>query len=202
MEQGKKDQRTYPDELHRELGMTPEEVRQSYADEGVDPDEVVAQMRRLGRVMAARFAPQIEAEERAKQPNFTAPLPVFGESVAAGPPVWAEAVGTPPAKASLSDVLAGGKAEDTILARVSGWSMRDEGINDGDFVMVNIKMEAKDGDVVLAHIAGEGQVVKRLVRLPGKLVLRSANPEFADIEVKDAAALRIHGVVVGRAGKI
>jgi SOS-response transcriptional repressor LexA len=202
MGQSKKTDRSYPDELHRELGMTPEEVRQSYVDDGIDPDAAVAQMRRLGVVMAAKYAPQIEREERARNPGFDAPLPIYRESVAAGAPAWADPASAAPGKASLSDVLAGGKAEDTILAKVSGWSMRDDGINDGDYVMVNVKMEAKDGDMVLAHIAGEGQVIKRLRKKRGIIVLESANPDFKDIVVKDPSTLRIHGVVVGRAGKI
>lgn len=202
MTQDKKSERIYPDELHRELGMTPEEVRQSYLDEGIDPDVVVAEMRRLGEVMAAKYAPQIERERQARNPNFTAPLPLFGESVAAGAPAWAEPAGVAPAGASLSDVMAGGKVEDTFLAKVCGWSMRDEGINDGDYVMVNVKMLPNDGDIVLAHIEGEGQVVKRLRKKRGKITLESANPDFDDIVVKDPATLRIHGVVVGRAGKI
>lgn len=202
MAQNKKTDRIYHDELHRELGMTPEEVRQSYIDEGLDPDAVVAQMRRLGQVMAAKYAPQIEREERARNANFTAPLPLFRESVAAGAPAWAEPAGVAPAGASLVDVMAGGKAEDTILAKVCGWSMREEGINDGDYVMVNVKMLPNDGDIVLAHIEGEGQVVKRLRMSPGQVTLESANPDFADIVVRDPATLRIHGVVVGRAGKI
>lgn len=188
----------YPDAIHRELGMTPEEVRQSLVDRGIDPEGAVAALRRLGRVMAARFAPQIEREQ---SPSFEAPLRVYHEAAAAGAPAWSEPE-APPAQASLRDVMAGGAAEDTILVRVSGWSMRDEGINDGDYVMVNVKREAKDGDVVLAHLAGEGQVIKRLRQRRGKVALESANPEFADIEVDDPANLRIHGVVVGRAGKI
>lgn len=202
MAQDKKSNRSYPDELHRELGMTPEEVHQSYIDDGIDPEAVVAQMRRLGAVLAAKYAPQIEREERARNPNFTAPLPLFRESVAAGPAAWAEPAGVAPSGASLVDVMTAGKPEDTILAKVCGWSMRDEGIKDGDYVMVNVKLEPNDGDIVLAHIAGEGQVVKRLRKKGDAIVLESANPDFADIVVKDPATLRIHGVVVGRAGKI
>lgn len=194
------DARVYPDELHKELGMTPEEVRQSYVDRGVDPDAVVASMRRLGRLMAAKFAPQAKAEAELTE-TFGSPMRLFEETVAAGPPAWAGAA-SPSKEASLRDVMACGTADDTILAHVSGWSMRDAGINDGDYVMVNVKIEAKDGDIVLAHLAGEGQVVKRLRKGRGKVALVSANPDFPDIVVEDANALRIHGVVVGRAGKL
>lgn len=196
----KKNQRAYPDELHRELGMTPEEVNQSYVDEGIDPKDVVAEMRRLGRVMAARYAPQV-AEEARQAGGFPEKLPMFQEAVAAGSPAWADGA-SPVQTASLRDVMAAGDPEHTALARVSGWSMRDEGINDGDYVIVNTRLEANDGDIVLAHIEGEGQVVKRLSKGPDGIRLKSANSAFADIVVDDPSRLRIQGVVVGRAGKL
>ena len=80
--------------------------------------------------------------------------------------------------------------------------MRDAGINDGDVVLVNIKLEAKDGDIVLADLAGQGQVIKRLCKRRGKVSLESANPDFAPIAVDDVASMRVHGVVVGRAGAV
>lgn len=201
-DKNKKIERVYPDELHRELGMTPEEVRQSYVDEGIDPDAVVAEMRRLGEVMAAKYAPQIEHERQSRNPSFNAPLPLFRESVAAGAPAWAEPAALAPGGASIAEVMAGGKPEDVILAKVVGWSMRDESIKDGDYVMVNTKLQPQDGDIVLAFIEGDGQVVKRLRKKGTTIVLESANPDFDDIVVNDPATLRIHGVVVGRAGKI
>ena len=194
----------FPSELHEMLGMTPAQLRQDYVDRGEDPDAVVAAMRRMGAVMAAKFEPQIEREtamaSRRASP-LAAPLRVFQESVAAGAPGWADGQ-APSSESSILDVMSDSPAEDTILARVSGWSMRDEGINDGDFVIVNVKTEAQDGDIVLAHIAAEGQVVKRLRRRRDKVVLESANPDFADIVIDDPTSLRIHGVVVGRAGKV
>lgn len=187
-------------ELHKLLGMTPAEVRQDFVDCGEDPQTTVAAMRRMGAVMAAKFAPQIE-REAAMPYSLAKPLRVFQESVAAGAPAWADGQ-APTSEASILDVLSDASAEDTILARVSGWSMRDEGINDGDFVIVNVKLEAKDGDIVLAHITSEGQVVKRLRKRRDKVILESANPDFADIVIEDSVNLRIHGVVVGRAGKL
>ena len=180
--------------------MSAEELRADLVAEGLDPDEEVAAMRRMGRVLAAQFAPQIERESR-MPPDFCKPFPLFAEVVAAGSAAWADAP-APSEQGSLLDVLANASKEDTILARVRGWSMRDAGISDGDLVMVNTKLEAKDGDIVLAHLAGEGQVVKRLRVEASRVLLVSANPDFAPIVVEDSAALRIHGVVVGRAGKV
>lgn len=90
-----------------------------------------------------------------------------------------------------------------VAARVSGWSMRDAGIADGDTVLVDTRREARDGDIVLAHLGGHGQVVKRL-RLAerGVVWLASDNPECAAIAIDDPASLTIHGVVVARSGQV
>ena len=195
------DDNQYTDPLWEEISkMTEDELRAELVAEGLDPDEEVAAMRRMARVLAAQYAPQIERESRLP-PDFCKPFPLFAEVVAAGSAAWAEAP-APSEQGSLLDVLAHASKENTILARVRGWSMRDAGISDGDLVMVNTKQEAKDGDIVLAHLAGEGQVVKRLRVEASRVLLESANPDFAPILVADPAALRIHGVVVGRAGKV
>lgn len=180
--------------------MTGEELRRELVEQGLDPDVEVAALRRLGRNLAAKFA--YRAEIDSQPAGLLRELPLFAEAVAAGKPAWVGATGAPARMASLVDVLGGATAENNMWARVAGWSMRDEGINDGDLILVNVKLEAKDGDLVLAHLEGEGQLVKRMRLLGGKVVLRSANADFADIVVEDSATLRIHGVVVGRAGTI
>lgn len=182
------------------MKMTGQELRQDLVDQGLDPDAEIAAMRRLGRVMAAKYAPQVE-RERLMPPEASKRLPVRADAIAAGSPEWASGQAGE-RQASLLDVLAGGTALDMAWARVSGWSMRDEGINDGDMILVSSKREARDGDLVLAHLAGQGQVVKRLRVRGGKASLLSAHPDFAPIEVGEGSALTIHGVVVGRAGKL
>lgn len=180
--------------------MTGDELRQELIGQGLDPDAEVAALRRLGRSLAVRFASRVEIDSQPA--GLLRELPLFAEAVAAGRPAWVGTAGAPVRMASLVDVLGGATPEDNMWARVAGWSMRDDGINDGDLILVNVKLEAKDGDLVLAHLEGEGQLVKRMRLLDGKVVLRSANPDFADIVVHDSATLRIHGVVVGRAGTI
>ncbi len=186
-------------ELHRLMGMSPGQVRRELKDLGYEVEAELEGLRRLGRVMAATHATQIEREESLAADAKT--FPIYADAVAAGEPAWAGGNGAS-GEASLLDVLNSSDAEDLLWARVSGWSMRDEGINDGDMVLVNVKLEAKDGDLVLAHLAGLGQVVKRLRVRDGFIALESANPEFEPIVVDDSASMRIHGVVVGRAGKL
>lgn len=192
--------RETPSDIHVLIGLTPAEVLQDALDAGVDPRAEVEAMRRLGRVLAAQYAPQIE-REMLHLPESSKQFPIFGEAVAAGAPAWTGS-SYDGRQASLLDVLRDGDPETVIWARVSGWSMRDEGIHDGDMVLVDTKAEAKDGDIVLAHIAGQGQVVKRLRRDDGGARLESANPDFAPIHLDESTSLTIHGVVIGRAGRM
>lgn len=187
--------------LHEELGVTPEQVDKDLRERGIDPDMQVQSLRRMGRIIAAQFAPQVQREEIQLSPMSKA-FPLFEESVAAGSPAWASASPSQ-GKASIADIIGYSDPDTTMWVRVSGWSMRDEGIKDGDLVLVDTKREARDGDIVVAHIAGEGQVVKRISMLRGEpVVLISANPDFEPRVIDDATSLRIHGVVVGRVGKV
>ncbi|MDO9419979.1 MAG: translesion error-prone DNA polymerase V autoproteolytic subunit [Herminiimonas sp.] len=82
----------------------------------------------------------------------------------------------------------------TFFWNVSGFSMRDEGINDGDIVVVDRSVEAKHGHIVVAEINGE-VTVKKLYKRGRVVELRPANPDFQPICFKDGDELIIWGVV-------
>lgn len=190
-------------EWERIQKMTEAELRQELIDEGIDPDAEIEAMRRLGRVMAAKYARQIEQEasDAAMAAAARVAYPRYEEAAAAGVPQWVDGA-LAPNRATVLDILGAASPSDCIWARVAGWSMRDLGINDGDHVLVNVKQQARDGDVVLAHLDGQGQLVKRLRLRGDSVVLESANPDYADIPVEDASTLRIQGVVLGRMGSM
>jgi repressor LexA len=98
--------------------------------------------------------------------------------VAAGSPLLAEEhlQGSQP----VSGALFTPKAD--YLLRVSGLSMRDAGILDGDLLAVHATPKADNGDLVVARIDGE-VTVKRFQRKGSKVTLLAANPDFAPIEV-------------------
>lgn len=104
-------------------------------------------------------------------------LPVVGQ-VAAGSPVLAEEhlQGT----RALSGALFSPKAD--YLLRVSGLSMRDAGILDGDLLAVHATPKANNGDLVVARVDGE-VTVKRFQRKGGRVTLLAANPDFAPLEI-------------------
>ncbi len=80
------------------------------------------------------------------------------------------------------------------MLRVSGDSMIQAGIFDGDFVVVRRQPEARDGQLVAALIEGEEATVKRLQRREGRVVLISENPAYAPMVFTEG--VEILGVVV------
>lgn len=82
----------------------------------------------------------------------------------------------------------------TFFMRVRGDSMRDAGIQDGDYVIVDRSVTPAHGRIVVAVVDGE-YTVKRLYKCKGVVRLDCANPTFANIELKDGQELYVWGVV-------
>ena len=88
------------------------------------------------------------------------------------------------------------KADDerTFMLRVSGDSMIEAGIYDGDLILVDRKIQPTHGVIVVAIIDG-GYTVKYLRRKADKYYLRAANPKYKDIYPE--SEFKIVGVVTG-----
>jgi repressor LexA len=83
------------------------------------------------------------------------------------------------------------------LLQVSGLSMRDEGILDGDWLVVHRTTEAKNGQLVVARL-GDDVTVKRLKVRGRKAELIPANPDFETLYLDlDRQPLAIEGIAVG-----
>ena len=120
-------------------------------------------------------------------------LPLLG-LVAAGEPIEAiedtETISVP-------EDLIGGSAGSHYVLRVRGDSMIDEQIRDGDYVIVQSRMTAHDGEMVIALVDEEGATVKRFYREAGGIVrLQPANAELTAMRFR-ANRVRIQGIVVG-----
>lgn len=84
------------------------------------------------------------------------------------------------------------------LLRVTGESIIGAGILDGDLVFVKTQETAADGDIVIAHLAASGQIVKRLRRSGADGVwLDSENPSPHYAPIPFTEDTRIQGKVVG-----
>ncbi len=82
----------------------------------------------------------------------------------------------------------------TFYARVSGLSMVDEGINDGDLLVIDKSVEPRNGSLAVCYIDGEF-TLKRFHREGDKALLIPANKEFSPITVTADNDFLIWGVV-------
>ncbi len=82
----------------------------------------------------------------------------------------------------------------TFYVRVSGSSMVDANIKDGDILVVDKSLEARHNDIVIAVVDGEF-TVKTLYHKDGTIKLMPANPEFPEIVLQNEQELNIWGVV-------
>lgn len=84
------------------------------------------------------------------------------------------------------------KPNGSFALRVTGLSMIDAGILEGDFVVANRDMKPKDGDVVIALVDGSN-TVKKYRSKNGQVWLEAANPDYNDIAPTEY--LEVQGVV-------
>ena len=116
-------------------------------------------------------------------------FPLLGR-VAAGAPIEAiqdvDVVEVPPSMANESDCF---------VLQVKGVSMEEDGILDGDFVVIRKQATAKNGEIVVALVDG-GATVKRYYRHKDHVELRPSHGEMPSIRVQ-GEDFRIEGKVVG-----
>jgi len=79
--------------------------------------------------------------------------------------------------------------------RVSGDSMIDENIHDGDVVIVRGQSTAENGEKVVALIDGADVTLKKFYRENGKVRLEPANPKISPI-ILSASKVKVQGVVI------
>jgi len=125
---------------------------------------------------------------RAKRAVKASSIPIVGQ-VAAGEPVLAEE--NIEEYLELPPVIGGDQAD--FVLQIKGDSMKDAGIIDGDFVVVQQANSARNGEIVVAMIEDEA-TVNRFFREKDRVRLQPANKEFKPIRTRDAKVL---GRVVG-----
>lgn len=117
-------------------------------------------------------------------------LPLLGY-VAAGRPL--EAV-TDEEKISVPEgFLSRGR---NYVLRVHGESMIEEHIQDGDYVVVEQRDHAENGEMVIALIDGDSATLKRFYREGSRIRLQPANPRLQPLYVNEDR-VKVQGVVTG-----
>jgi len=116
-------------------------------------------------------------------------FPLLGK-VAAGKPIEAienvDAIEVPPSMTGKGDYF---------VLQVKGHSMQEDGILDGDFVVVKKQPTAKNGETVVALINNEA-TVKKYYNRKDHVELRPAHTGMKSIRVKEGD-FRIEGLVKG-----
>jgi len=173
----------------RENGLSPtlEEIGEHM---GVHRVTIFQHLNALERRGALRRSPQLARSIEVLDPDFvpSAGVQILG-TIAAGSPIEVLEV---PELIEADDVLP--TDGDHYALRVSGDSMIEDGIHDGDLVVIHRTSSARDGQVVVAVVEGNEATLKRLYREPdGRYRLQPANarlkPIFAD-------TVEVRGVVV------
>jgi len=130
-----------------------------------------------------RLHPDVQLPEK---PDFA--LPLVGR-IAAGHPI--ESV-EDQQMLELDDLF--GQPGEKFVLEVTGDSMIDEHICDGDYVICERRAVARNGETVVALLADGETTLKRFYKEKDRIRLQPANPQFKPIFVDN---VEIQGVVVG-----
>ena len=120
-------------------------------------------------------------------------IPVLGK-VSAGTPRFSENIDlgfvTTPAFKEMA-------ANKNIFAlQIVGDSMIEDGIYDGNYIVVRYTTEFTNGDIVIAYV-NEEATVKRIYKRGSKIILQPANSELQPIEVDPTFSdFRVGGKVI------
>jgi repressor LexA len=146
--------------------------------------------RQPARSRALELTPPFAAGPRAVRFQG-AQLPLVGR-IAAGQPI--EAI----EESEVLDIesLFRGRTGDVFALQVRGNSMIDEQIRDGDYVIVEKRDNARNGETVVALIDDAEATLKKFYHDVGQVRLQPANPRMEPLFV-DPERIRIQGVVIG-----
>ena len=129
------------------------------------------------------------AIEVVEEPSLSQEYPLLGH-IAAGKPI--EVLDHREAMALLPDA----KDKDIFVLRVKGSSMIEDHIQDGDYVIVERRDVAQNGETVVALIDNDRATLKRFYRENGRVRLQPAHPDMKPIIVSEGD-FAIQGVVIG-----
>jgi repressor LexA len=158
-------------------------------------EHVEALIKKQALVREPNKARSLSIAEGIAVPDEARPLrfPLVGK-IAAGNPI--ERVANED-EIDLGEVLSppSSKGQNSTFAlKVEGDSMRDEGILDGDFVLIERTQVAANGDKVVALLPDGSTTLKTFFKEDDHIRLQPANPQFDPIRVKFC---QVQGIVKG-----
>lgn len=132
----------------------------------------------------------IDLTEATLERSTAMEVPLAGR-IAAGKPI--EAVTSSDSIAIPPQMLG---RQETYVLQVKGDSMVDDHVVDGDYVVVEKRAAAQDGEMVVALIKGEEATLKRFRFARGQVRLEPANPRYEPM-IYDPEDVEIQGIVIG-----
>ena len=133
---------------------------------------------------------EIVADERLPDENRPTKLPLLG-SIAAGSPI--EAIEN---REELDLEAMFAAKQGVYVLRVRGESMIEDHLCDGDFVVIERRESARNGEQVVALLDTGEATLKRYYREGAKVRLQPANATM-EPRIVDAERVRVQGVVIG-----
>jgi repressor LexA len=169
---------------------TMQELADDFGVSKVTVFEHIVALQKMGCLKRSRHkARSLQLSDDLRFPDERPTLLPLAGTIAAGHPI--EAI-EQPESLDLEDLFV--SPHGNFVLRVRGDSMIDDHIRDGDYVVVEQRATARDGETVVALLANGEATLKRLYRDPAGVRLQPANPAFKPLVTKD---VRIQGVVVG-----
>jgi repressor LexA len=139
------------------------------------------------------FALRVQFEDVAT--DATCDVPLLGR-VAAGAPLEAFTDAAAQTVTVPRFLLGRVRPEQVYALKVTGDSMIDEHICDGDIALIENRVEARDGEIVVALVDGQRATLKRLFRFGREVELRPANSQLEPIRLP-AYQVQVQGIFRG-----
>jgi repressor LexA len=183
---------TYIRDFSHAKGYSPtmQELADEFGVSKVTVFEHIAALQKKGYLRRSRHkARSLQLSDDIRFPDERATrLPLAG-TIAAGSPI--EAIEQSEAL-DLEEMFV--SPHGNFALRVRGDSMIEDHIRDGDYVIVEQRATARDGETVVALLDNGEATLKRLYRDPGGVRLQPANPAYKPLVTKN---VRVQGVVIG-----
>jgi repressor LexA len=143
-----------------------------------------------GSNSARSLIPVDEVESSINEPGVG--LPILG-LIAAGSPI--ETIAGHKETLEVPAFMVGSK--NSYVLQVKGQSMIEDGIHDGDYVVVQEKEVPSNGDTVVALVNNGEATLKRYYKEKDHIRLQPANSAMEPIIVKPSTPIKIQGVLIG-----
>ncbi len=143
-----------------------------------------------GNNSARSLIPVEEVQASINEPGIG--LPILG-LIAAGSPI--ETITGHQETLEVPAFMVGSK--NSYVLQVKGQSMIEDGIHDGDYVVVQEKEVPSNGDTVVALVNNGEATLKKYYKEANRIRLQPANSTMEPIYVEPGTPIKIQGVLIG-----